>query len=151
MSNIPSDEELERAEKLSMACWRNLNEVNDHVEQYLVSRYPLDYLHIAPEGDDYFRAQIFFKQEQDLKNCMAEGDLLETMDEVLLFFKTQLEGVPTKEVSQAVHDIIDFVYAELERADRGKRGDIRVAFELDSYENVKANPHYHGDYFLRLR
>ena len=44
--------------------------------------------------------------------------------------------------------MMDFVYAALERAGRGKRPDISVAFEFDSDENVTAN--FEGDYFLRF-
>jgi hypothetical protein len=52
--------------------------------------------------------------------------------------------------SGVTQEIEDFVYAELERAGRGGKGDIRVAFEFDSDENVNAS--FEGDYFnCRLR
>jgi hypothetical protein len=51
--------------------------------------------------------------------------------------------------SGVTDDIGDFIYAELERVGRGTRGEITVAFEFDSDENVQE--HFEGDYLLRLR
>jgi hypothetical protein len=79
-------------------------------------------LHLIAEGDKKFRAYIFYNKNEDIQTYSDNG------------------------VSQ---QIVDFVYAELERQKRGKRDEIDVAFEFDSHENVRAK--YDGDYFLRLR
>ena len=43
----------------------------------------------------------------------------------------------------------DFICAKLEEFGRGKRGELNVQFEFDSFENVKKN--FEGSYFLRMR
>ncbi|HZZ70955.1 MAG TPA: hypothetical protein VFE24_01805 [Pirellulales bacterium] len=69
-----------------------------------------------------FRTYVFFEKDEDIKACQGNG---------------------------VIRDMIGFVYDELERAGRGKRGEITVGFEFDSDENVAAK--FEGDYLLRLR
>lgn len=99
-----------------------LDAVRDAVRREFGARCPLHEFFILDQRDVDFRAYVFFKRENDL---------------------TSSEGSGIRE------ELVDFVYAELERVGRGKRGATRVAFEFDSDENVKAN--FEGDYFLRLR
>ena len=121
MTNIPSDEEFARAHELDDEDWRGLNAVSERVEAAFKNRCPLHYFYLMPQREG-FRAYVFFQRNKDVEECASNG------------------------TTQA---IIDFVYEELERAGRGRRDEIEVAFEFDSDENVKAN--YEGDYFLRLR
>jgi hypothetical protein len=121
VTSIPSDKDFARAERLDKERSRNLGEVNGRVEEFFKTRCPLHYFFLMPQRDD-FRVYVFFKEDKDIHACEESG------------------------VSQ---EIIDFVYAELERVGRGRREDVRVAFEFDSDESVSAK--YAGDYFLRLR
>ena len=121
MTNIPSDDDFARAERLDKERSRGLEEVNESVHERFGTRCPLHYFLLMPQRDD-FRAYVFFREDRDIRICEESG------------------------VSQ---EIIDFVYSELERVGRGKREDIRVEFEFDS--NEKVNTDFEGDYFLRLR
>ena len=122
MTNIPSDEDFERAKQLARERERNLDSVCDRVKERFKPQTPLRNLYILPQRDVNFRAYIFFRKHEDVEICDKNG------------------------VSQ---EIQDFVYAELERAGRGSSDEITVAFEFDSDENVEAN--FEGDYFLRLQ
>ena len=150
ITNIPSDDDFARADKLDRYRSRNLEKVNENVDRHLKDICSLHYFELMHQGDDAFRAYVFFENEKELQEFLRGTQRIAT-DEVFLFFKSADEGIQASQISEGVQDIIDFVYAELERADRGKRGDIKVAFEFDSDENVNAKPQYHGDYFLRLR
>ena len=121
MTNIPSDEDFARANKLDDEEWRGLDAVNARVEKAFKHRCPLHYFYLMPQRQN-FRAYVFFNQDKNIEECKSSG---------------------------IAQEIIDFVYEELERAGRGKRDEIEVAFEFDSDENVTAN--FEGDYFLRLR
>lgn len=122
MNKIPSDEDFARADRLDRERSRNLDRVSRNVKDHFGEICPLHNFYILPQRDNEFRAYVFFKEDKDIPACESSG---------------------------VVQDFINFVYAELERAGRGKRGDITVAFEFDSDENVTAN--FEGDYFLRLR
>jgi hypothetical protein len=119
---IPTDEDFARAEALDRERSRNLDDVCEAARRRFEKVCAFHDIYILPQQDVTFRAYVFFDEDKDIEVCRRSG---------------------------VVHDIIDFVYAELERAGRGKRGDITVAFEFDSDENVTVN--YEGDYFLRLR
>ena len=121
-SKIPSEEDFARADKWDEEQSRGIDEVSEKVDERFLSRCQLHYFYLMSQGENAFRAYIFFKEDKDVEASKNDG---------------------------TVQDIIDFVYAELERVGRGKRGDIQVAFEFDSDENVTAN--FEGDYFLRLR
>jgi hypothetical protein len=122
MSNIPSDEDFARAERLDRERWRNVEMVRKRVIAHFKRICPLYDVCLLPQGDPDFRAYVFFEKDRDVEACKNSG---------------------------IVQQMTDFVYAELELAGRGKRGDITVAFEFDSDENVMAK--FAGDYFLRLR
>ena len=122
MSNIPSDEDFARAKRLMREESRNLDMVSENVKQHFQRICPLQDVCLFPERGN-FRACVFFRQDSDLEACMRNG------------------------VTQQIED---FVYAELDRAGRGKKGKIRIAFEFDSDERVNAE--FDGDYYnCRLR
>ena len=122
MTDVPSDADFERAKKLARERSRNLDSVCERVKERFKAHAPLYKVHILPQRDVDFRAYIFYRENGEIEMCEKNG------------------------VSQQIRDSI---YAELERAGRGCRGEITVAFEFDSDENVEAN--FEGDYFLRLR
>ncbi|HOX07394.1 MAG TPA: hypothetical protein PK280_13410 [Planctomycetota bacterium] len=120
--NIPSPEEFARASRLTEDRFRSLDRVRASVLVAFTVTCPLHDFRILPQGVADFRAYVFFKKRGDIEACHKSG------------VTAQIE---------------DYVYAELERVGRGKRADIKVAFEFDSDEDVSAE--YGGDYFLRLR
>ena len=122
MTNIPSDEDFARAKHLMAAESRNLDRVEKNALTQFSAVCSLHNFYILPQRDVDFRVYVFFKKDEDIETCRARG-----ID----------------------REIIEFVYKELEHAGRGKRGEITVAFEFDSDENVTAK--FEGDYFLRLR
>ena len=149
MSNIPSDEDFARADRLDRERHRNLDKVSKNVSRHFEKVRPLYRFYIFEEGNVKFRACVFFEKEEDIQAHLNRGVLRDTSEEVLLFFKGEPRVVRASQISGDLQEIVDFVYAELERQGRGKRGDITVAFEFDSDEDVNAN--FEGDYFLRLR
>lgn len=122
MTNIPSDEEFERASQLMEMRSRGLDEVRESVKRYFAVQCPLNEVFILPQRDVDFRSYVFFEKNDDIENGKR---------------------------NRVVQSIEDFVYQELERVGRGKREKLSVVFEWDFYENVVAN--FEGDYFLRLR
>lgn len=120
--NLPSDEDFARADRWVSEAWRNLDEVCEAVKQIFSPLCRLHNIYILPQGDVTFRAYIFYVSDKDIKSCEEQG-ITERMK--------------------------DSIYEELERAGRGKKGDITVAFEFDSDENVDRC--FGGDYFDRLR
>jgi hypothetical protein len=121
-SDIPTPEEFERASRLAEERARNLDRVSKSVRAHFRRRCPLHNFYILDQMDVDFRAYVFFEREADITAMRESG-----MDV----------------------QIMDFVYAELERWGRGRRDEIKVAFEFDSDERVQAARH--GDYSLRLR
>ena len=122
MNRIPSDEELDRASRMMEQQFQGLDVVKDTVVSRFKNTCPLYDFHILPQGQDRFRAYVFFNTNADVQKCTEVG---------------------------IVEEIKACGYEELQRVGRGKIGETAVAFELDSDENVTAN--YEGDYFLRLR
>ncbi|MFA7270916.1 MAG: hypothetical protein WC073_16385 [Sterolibacterium sp.] len=122
MSNIPSNADFARADELDRERSRNLDAASRNVAEHFQEVCRLFKVHILPQRDVSFRAYIFFYTDENIRDSERNGML---------------------------YAIQDYVYEELERQGRGKRGEISVAFEFDSDENVAAN--YDGDYFLRLR
>jgi len=122
MSKIPSDEELDRASKMMEQQFVNLDAVKNNVLERFKCKCPLYDFRILPQGDDGFRAYVFFETDLDVEECNTNG---------------------------IVDELQAFVIKELERAGRWTKDETIVAFEIDSDENVTAN--YEGDYFLRLR
>ena len=121
MNRIPSDEEFARAKQLMREDFRNLDEVSRRVKQHFRKQCPIHNVYILPQRDVNFRAYVFFEKDSDIELCKK---------------------------SRMTDSIQDVVYSELERAGRGRKGEVTVAFEFDSDENVTA--HYEGDYYLRL-
>ena len=83
---------------------------------------PLDHVEILPGRDNQFGVVVFFKTDADVAECEANG------------------------TSQEMRD---FVYEKLEEFGKGKRVELDVQFEFDSWENVQKN--FEGSYFLRMR
>lgn len=121
-NNIPTPEEFERASRIMREKSRNLDEVCNSVRDRFETLCPLHEFFILDQRDVDFRAYVFFKTNMQLKAAKS---------------------------SSIKDEIKRFVYSELERLGRGKQGEIKVAFEFDSHENVEAN--FEGDYYLRLR
>jgi hypothetical protein len=121
-SRIPTVEEFRRASQYMAERFRNLERVRGAVLSRFKDLSPLHTFDILPQSDVDFRAYVFFETNKDVDACQKNG------------------------ISQQIEDC---VYEELERAGRGQRTAIKVAFEYDSDENVIAN--YEGNYFLRLR
>ncbi len=74
------------------------------------------------QGRLQFGASIFFRTEADIAENEADG------------------------TSQAMRE---FIYEKLEEFGRGKRQELDVQFDFDSFENVQKN--FEGSYFLRMR
>jgi hypothetical protein len=121
-SKIPTAEEFERASKLMEERARNLDQVRDRVLEHFGARCPLHQFFILDQRDVDFRAYVFFEQTKDIAAMKQVGVDCE---------------------------IVDFVYAQLERLGRGRRDEINVAFEFDSHEHVLAK--FGGNYLNRLR
>lgn len=122
MTNIPSDEEFERASKQMEESSFNLDRIRVLFKQHFKNRCPLYEFYILPQRDVNFRSYVFFEKNSDIEKYMAEG---------------------------IIQEMKEFLLKHLEIFGRGSRAETTVAFELDSDENVKAN--YKGDYFLRMR
>ena len=121
MSNIPSDEEFERASKKMEKEAHGLDQVCRNAKIHFRNKCPLVNIYLLPQGDVNFRAYIFFEKNKDIETCKNNG---------------------------ITQEITDFIYQNLERVGRGNKCNITVAFEFDSDENVKQN--YEGNYYLRL-
>ena len=67
---------------------------------------------------------------------------------VTIFFRSASDIVAC-EANGTNEDMRNFIYDELDKFGRGKRGEIRVDFEFDSFENVEKN--FEGNYFLRMK
>src|SRR4051812_27357661 len=122
ISKIPTDEEFVRASRLMKESFRNLDMVREEVLRHFKGRCQLHNIWILPQMDVDFRAYVFFKKDEDVKASKSNG---------------------------VQEEIIEYVYSGLERAGRGKRNAIKVAFEFDSDENIKVK--FNGNYDHRLR
>lgn len=100
---------------------RNLDQVANETTEQFNSRLPIHSVWVLYQRDVDFRAYVFLDRTVDLVALRSSG---------------------------TYHEIVDFVYQALERWDRGKRGNIVVAFEFDSDERVQDE--YEGDYNLRM-
>ncbi|HEX4997174.1 MAG TPA: hypothetical protein VFY29_03045 [Terriglobia bacterium] len=120
--NTPADEEFERASRLMEERARGLDQISEEALNYFRKRYSVCQVFVLDQIDVDFRAYVFFEKDKDVQESQRTG----VQDE-----------------------IAEFVLSALERAGRGKREDIRVAFEFDSDENVRRK--FEGNYFLRLR
>ncbi|MFO0942792.1 MAG: hypothetical protein U0930_18795 [Pirellulales bacterium] len=121
MSKIPSDEAFARAERMMAEDFRGLADVSNVINSRCKEFPWFKRFYIIPQGDNGFRAYFFFRKDTDLIACKADGTT------------TAIE---------------ESVYEGLEQVGRGKRGEIVVAFEWDSDENVQRV--FDGDYFRRL-
>lgn len=121
-NNIPSEEDFARAKKFMAERYRNLDAVENAIKLRFLPHSPLHNVYLLAQEDVDFRAYVFFQMDADVLACKADG------------------------TTSAIEDAF---YEELARYGRGKRGEIVVAFEWDSNENVERN--YDGDYLSRLR
>jgi|GEM_PF-1447963 len=124
MSKIPSEDEFARAKKKMRELDRNIIQVNENALRYFKEICPTrsHNFYLIAEERRKFRAYVFYKSDKDIQIYKANG------------------------IAQKIED---FVYAELERQERGKKEELTLSFEFDSDENIAAN--YDGDYLLRLR
>jgi hypothetical protein len=110
-----------RAHRFMRGLDRNLEEIDRVFRERFMNSSPLDFVSILASSKG-FGVAIFFKKDADIAECEDNG------------------------ISKQMRD---FIYKELEERGRGKRDEIEVAFEFDSFENVQKN--FEGSYFLRLR
>ena len=122
MRDPPSAEEVDRAIRNAESQFVNLDLVTEQVLSHFKRKCALYDFHIMPEGENNFRAWVFFDTDAHLEEY-------------------------TK--SKFIETIKDFVFAAMERAGRGSRHEIGIVFEFDSNQNV--NKQYHGNYYNRLR
>lgn len=120
--NIPSQEDFKRASAVLKKRSRGLSEVRDRVLNEFNDRDVIHNLFIFDLAEHSFAVRVFFRWDHQIIE-LRESE-----------FAEQLK---------------DFTLDQLEIVGRGRRDDIHVAFEFDSYENVEKN--YEGDYLLRLR
>ena len=109
-SQIPTDEEFERASRWMEEQHRGLEEARQNVLHRLRGTTPLDDLYLFVEGEKKFRGIV----------CLT------THDEVT---KCEMNGVARM--------ITDCVREELERGGRGARDEITLAMEFDSDDKYK--------------
>lgn len=127
---IPTEEDFARASRLMEERHRHLHEICEAVTRrfktpwwgWFAKPSPFHSIYLFCDSTADFRAYVFFQKNKDIHDCGANG--------------------VRKLVEESVYD-------ELERFGRGKRGDIVVAFEWDSDQNVRKQSN--GDYFLHLR
>lgn len=124
MAKVPSDFELRfaRASKKMNERTRHLDEIVSAFNGHFMPSSPLDHIEILPGHDQQFGVVVFFRTNADVSDCEANG------------------------ICQSMRD---FVFEKLEKFGKGKRSDIDVQFEFDSWENVQNN--FQGSYFLRMR
>lgn len=105
---------------------RHLEEIAWQFKAKFHSDSSLDRFFLGAVSDDAGRlhvgATIFFLKDTDIAESEANG------------------------TTQAMRD---FIYEKLEEYARGKRGELDVQFEFDSFENVQKN--FNGSYALRMR
>lgn len=118
---IPSEEDFARARARDEERGRNLEVVRKSLLERLALLCRLHDVWVIPEGDREFRVLVFLEKEKDNEKCKSSG-----LDQT----------------------IIGIAFAEIERAGRGNRNEVKIAFEFDSDENVKAK--YQGQYWYRL-
>lgn len=122
MAWTPSEEDFARAKRKMAERDRHLVDVSRNVMARFLTICPLYKVFTIWQRDVDFRAYVFFKKDADVVVAKRDGTTIA---------------------------IEDAVYEELERFGRGKRGEIVVAFEYDSDENVDRI--FNGDYLSRLR
>ena len=106
----------------SIARLPKIELVMDQVIARFRGRDPFHHFEILPEGRAFdYRAHVFYKNDRDVFVCR----------------NSELEC-----------EIIDYVYAVLERTRQEYRDETEVAFEFDSHENVRR---CFGGYLGRLR
>jgi len=121
-NNIPNNDDFARAKTFMAERYLNLDAVENAVKLRFLPHVPLHGIYLLAQEDVNFRAYVFFNTDADVLACKADG------------------------TTAAIEDAI---YDDLARFGRGKRGDIVVAFEWDSDENVRRT--FDGDYLSRLR
>jgi len=122
MNKIPSEEDFNQASKLMEQRANGLETVRGIVKKHFKSICPMHEFYILPQRDVNYRAYVFYENTNDIHECDANG----------------------------VSDLISvFVCEKLELLSLQKRGELKIAFEFDSHENV--NSKFDGDYFLRMR
>lgn len=124
MTKIPSDEAFARAKARRKERDRNMGDVNHMLKDFFkkLCGNKAHNSHVIAEDDRKFRAYIFYKKNEDVRDAKESGMQIQ---------------------------LVKFVYDELERQGRGDKDSLDVTFEFDSHENVLSN--FEGDYFLRLR
>jgi hypothetical protein len=97
MTNIPSDEDFARAERLDKERSRNLNLVVENTKRHFMRVYPLHNIYLMPQQAPIdIRAYIFFKRDRDLDACRHNGATVKLeafiRDELIRTRGTRQEG-----------------------------------------------------------
>ena len=116
----PTDQERNKAKAMMRAEMRGLDDVDQRFREQFGSSCNLDHFEILPQIDVDFRAYIFLASDADLATCEADGTASRMQD--------------------FVREAISLIHRSSSKS---------VAFEMDSFENVRRN--FNGNYFLRLR
>lgn len=121
-NKIPSDEDFARASAALKKQSRGLSRVRDKILNRFHGDGNLYEFFIMDCSEKSFRAYVFYQWDRQIE-------------------QNEISGFSAK--------IVEAVFAELEQAGRGGRGEVQVDFEFDSHESVEQN--YEGDYYNRLR
>ncbi len=119
---VPSKDDIARARRLDAERSRGLETICESVRSRFRDAAAFREIFVLPQGDGAYRAYVFYSRATDVGACQTSG------------------------VSDAV---VAFVRAQLEQLRGTCPGELDVAFEFDSEENVETN--FGGDYFKRLR
>ena len=120
--NTPTEEELDRAGEEIRRWHRGLDEVTSTLREKLAPLPGFRTAEVDTEGEDEFRAYIFFETDSQAEN-RREGNFAAKLEETLR--------------------------QELQKVGRGTTAEMKISVEIDSHENVERN--YRGSYFLRMR
>ena len=99
---------------------RGLDGVAQRFQERFGSSSSLHHFEIIPQIDVDFRAYIFLVSNADLATCEADGT--------------------ASRMKEFVREAVSLIHPSAAKS---------VAFEMDSFENVRRN--FEGNYFLRLR
>ncbi len=122
MSNLPTKEDIARADSKMRERERGLDTVEGNLSKRFQGRGGFHKIFVMWQKDVDFRAYVFFRLDKDAETARESG-LLDEIEDAFL--------------------------EELEKVDRARRGETKVALEIDSHENVERN--YRSSYFLRMR
>lgn len=143
--NIPSEDDFKRASEYMKHIYRGLSQVEDNIILHFGSSESI----MHRFGNDHFIKNEKNNSYGYVDNCivfLSESEY-EPIFGVIIFytFNKYIDFCHNNGVSLKIRNA---VFHELESFGRGKKENIKVNFEFDSYENVRKK---YGSYFNRLR